>query len=78
MTDFASEIMFVTYKEVMIVWNISERSAALRLNTIRTSLNKQKFHRLTVDQYCLAEDITRQEFSAAINNYFNRISKKAS
>lgn len=76
MKDFATGIRFVTYKEVAIFWGVSDRSAVQRLNTIRKSLGKTKFHRLTVDQFCTAEDITRQEFITAINDYYNNLRRK--
>lgn len=79
MNDFAIEITSITYKEIMIFWNVSERAAALRLNTIRKMLNKTRFHRVTVDQFCQVEDITVQEFRTRINEYYSTLShKKAS
>lgn len=78
MTDFASEITFVTYKEVAILWNMQPQSAANRLCNIRTALNKSRMHRLTVQQYCIAEDISIDEFNQAINRYYNDLHKKAS
>lgn len=56
------EIADVTYKEVMQFWNIGIKAAKGRLYRIRTSLNKDRKHRLTVVQFCKEEDITEQEF----------------
>jgi hypothetical protein len=75
MKDFAASICHITYKEVAIVWGISDSSAVQRLNTIRKSLGKKKFHRLSVIQFCTAEDISPDEFKAAINNYYNSLGK---
>ena len=78
MKDFASEITHVTYKEVMIMWNCSDFSAMKRLQLLRSTLGKRKIHRLTVVQYCKAEDIAIEEFTNRINNYYNSIHKRAS
>ena len=78
MIDFAKEIKQVTYKEVAIVWGSSLTAAANRLAVIRKTLNKKKFHRLTIVQYCKAEDISIDEFTTAINGYYQNLQKKAS
>jgi hypothetical protein len=77
MTDFASDITHVTYKEVMIFWGLQPGNAANRLTFIRNTLNKQRFQKITVQQYCAAEDISIDEFTRAINRYYNNM-KKAS
>lgn len=56
------EIFDVTYNEVMQLWNISERAAVRRLTIIRTTLKKKRWQKLTVVQYCKAEDISEEEF----------------
>ena len=78
MTDFSIEITHVTYKEVQILWGMHPQAAANRLCNIRSGLNKSRKHRLTVFQYCKAEDISTDEFYQAINRYYNSIHKKAS
>jgi ribosome-interacting GTPase 1 len=76
MKDFASELTHVTYKEIMIFWNCSQRVAQVRLNTIRNMLEKKRFHRLTVIQFCIAEDISVDEFNQALNRFYNNQQKK--
>lgn len=58
----------VTYKEVMQLWNINKNCAVQRLNSIRTSLGKKRKHKLTVVQFCNEEDIKPEEFYAKINH----------
>jgi hypothetical protein len=57
----------ITYKEVMQMWNINKDCAVQRLNSIRNSLGKKRRHKLTVTQFCNAEDITPEEFYNKIN-----------
>ena len=59
----------VTYKEVMQLWNISKDSAVQRLNAIRNSLSKKRRHKLTVVQFCREEDISLDEFYNKINSH---------
>ncbi len=52
----------VTYKEVMQLWNSTEKNAKHRLTRIRKSLNKQRWQKITILQYCREEDISVEEF----------------
>lgn len=57
-----NNIRFITHKEIMQFWNISQKSAQKRLWLIRSSLGKKGILKLSVDQFCKAEDITPEEF----------------
>lgn len=56
------KIFDVTFKEVQQLWNISADAANKRLTVIRKALGKKRFHKLTVTQFCQAEDISTDEF----------------
>ena len=62
------QIVFITHKEIMKLWNISQLSAKKRLYEIRGSLNKKRRHKLTVSQFCQAEDISEADFYKMFNN----------
>lgn len=76
MKDFASDVMQISYKEIMIFWGITEDAARKRLNLIRSSLGKNRFQRLSKIQYCKAEDITLEEFNQVYNQRMNLPYKK--
>ena len=62
------QVFDVTYKEVMQLWNISKESANKRLTTIRSVLKKKRWQKLTVGQFCKAEDISEEEFHNKIKH----------
>lgn len=58
----SQNIVDVTYKEVMQLWRLNKECAVQRLTVIRKNLGKKRVHKLTVFQYCKAEDISIEEF----------------
>lgn len=78
MQNIRAEIVNVTYKEVAIFWNLSTDAAHKRISFIRSLLNKKKFQKLTIYQYCKAEDISTDEFYTSLENYYQALHKKAS
>ena len=57
----------VTYKEVMQLWNLNTSAAKCRLKAVRKSLGKKRRHKLTVIQFCTEEDISTEEFYKKLN-----------
>lgn len=53
---------FITYKEIMIVYNVSRAAAMRKLTNIRAALGKERFQSVLIVEYCKAENIERSLF----------------
>lgn len=52
----------VTFRDIMLLYNMSTQGAQLRLKLIRATLGKTDAHKLTVFDFCKVEGITVEDF----------------
>ena len=62
----------ITHKELQIIYGLSKSGAMYRLAGIRSALNKEKKHFLTVIDFCKAEDITVEDFDKMIKRAYEK------
>lgn len=56
------KINLITHQELILLYGYTVNGARGRLQTIRAALGKQTHHKLTVLDFCKAEDISLEDF----------------
>lgn len=55
--------IFIDIKDIEILHGVDYRTACRRMRTIRDALEKKKHQRVTIEEYCKFEGITRKQFN---------------
>jgi hypothetical protein len=67
---------FITYKEVMLVYQLSCTQAQHKLSTIRAVLSKKRANNILIAEFCQAENVDRQIFENELQSELEKLYAK--